>query len=262
MATTPKKLINNPENVVEEMIQGIVACHPSLVRIEGYHVLLRADYLSRRSTKVAIISGGGSGHEPAHAGFIGHGMLTAAVCGGVFASPSVDSILAAIRSVSCPEGPGCLLIVKNYTGDRLNFGLAAETIKSEGIQCSMVIVGDDVAVNAGDEDDGTITGRRGLAGTIFVHKCAGAMAEREGATLSEVTNAGKKAACEVGSMGVALTTCTVPGGVPSERIGLNEMEYGLGIHNEPGREKKKIENVDFIVQTLINEIISVMKKTT
>lgn len=126
MSGTPKKLINDPQNVVEEMVQGIVASHPSLVRIEGYHVLLRYDYLEKRTSQVAVISGGGSGHEPAHAGFIGPGMLSAAVCGGVFASPSVDSILAAIRSVSTRGGPGCLLIVKNYTGDRLNFGLACE----------------------------------------------------------------------------------------------------------------------------------------
>ena len=186
MAT--KKLINDPNDVVEEMIQGIVACHPSLVRVEGYAVLLRSDYASRTTSHVAVLSGGGSGHEPAHAGFIGRGMLSAAVCGGVFASPSVDSILVGIRSICAPGGKGCLLIVKNYTGDRLNFGLAAETCKAEGINCAMVIVGDDVAVNAGKEDDGTITGRRGLAGTVFVHKCAGAVAE-SGGSLEEVTAA-------------------------------------------------------------------------
>jgi dihydroxyacetone kinase len=258
MSGTPKKLINDPQNVVEEMVQGIVASHPSLVRIEGYHVLLRYDYLEKRTSQVAVISGGGSGHEPAHAGFIGPGMLSAAVCGGVFASPSVDSILAAIRSVSTRGGPGCLLIVKNYTGDRLNFGLACEQSKSEGIPCEMVIVGDDVAVNAGDEDDGTITGRRGLAGTLFVHKCAGAAAEK-GMSLKEVTKAAQEAANAVGSMGVALTTCTVPGSEPSSRIGSDEMELGLGIHNEPGRTKTKVQPVNKIVQQLISEIDNIMK---
>jgi dihydroxyacetone kinase len=252
-----KKLINAPQDVVEEMIQGMVACHPSLVRVEGYHVLLRHDYLACQSTQVAIVSGGGSGHEPAHAGFIGPGMLSAAVCGGVFASPSVDSILAAIRSVAIQGGPGCLLIVKNYTGDRLNFGLACEQSKSEGIPCEMVIVGDDVAVNAGKEDDGTITGRRGLAGTLFVHKCAGATAEA-GKSLAEVAQAARDAANAVGSMGVALTTCTVPGGAPSDRIGEDEMELGLGIHNEPGRTKTKVLSANEVVRALISEIDGIM----
>ena len=207
--------------------------------------------------QVALLSGGGSGHEPAHAGFIGKGMLSAAVCGGVFASPSVDSILAGIRSICVPGGKGCLLIVKNYTGDRLNFGLAAETCKAEGIPCEMVIVGDDVAVNAGKEDDGTITGRRGLAGTVFVHKCAGAVAEA-GGSLAEVAAAARSAAESVGSMGVALTTCTVPGGKPSDRIGENEMELGLGIHNEPGRTKTTVTDVNSIVEIIIEEIDNVM----
>ena len=183
-------------------------------------------------------------------------MLSGAVCGGVFASPSVDSILVAIRSVSAPGGKGCLLVVKNYTGDRLNFGLAAETAKSEGIPCQMVIVGDDVAVNAGKEDDGTITGRRGLAGTVFVHKCAGAVAENNG-SLEEVAAAAKDASLLVGSMAVALTTCTVPGGEPSDRIGANEMELGLGIHNEPGRTKTTMTTVNSIVKILIDEINNV-----
>jgi dihydroxyacetone kinase len=183
-------------------------------------------------------------------------MLSAAICGGVFASPSVDSILAGIRTVT--GNRGCLLIVKNYTGDRLNFGLAAEQAKTEGYNVAMVIVGDDVAVNAGEESDGSIVGRRGLAGTLFVHKCAGAAAA-SGASLEQVlAEADATAAC-VGSMGVAMTTCTLPGMVPSDRIGADEMEVGLGIHGEPGRLKTKREPVDKIVARLVDQIAAVMK---
>lgn len=244
-------MINAVEDVVEEMVQGIVASHPSLVRIRGYHILVRADYAHVMDTQVALISGGGSGHEPAHAGFVGAGMLSAAVCGGVFASPSVDSILAAIRTVTGARG--CLLIVKNYTGDRLNFGLAAEQARSEGLAVKMVIVGDDVAVNAGDESDGSITGRRGLAGTLYGHKCAGAAAAA-GESLDRVFEEASGAAAAVASMGCALTTCTVPGGQPSERIGTNEMELGLGIHGEPGRDKLSTLPVDAIVQRIVAQI--------
>ena len=181
--TFQSNMINSASTVVEEAIEGIVGSHPGISRIEGWNVLVRSDCVSCRDAQVALISGGGSGHEPAHGGFIGPGMLSAAICGGVFASPSVDSILTGIRTVTGSKG--LLLIVKNYTGDRLNFGLAAEQAKTEGYNVAMVIVGDDVAVNAGEESDGTITGRRGLAGTLFVHKVAGAAAAA-GASLEQV----------------------------------------------------------------------------
>ena len=165
---------------------------------------------------MSIISGGGSGHEPAHAGFVGEGMLTAAVLGGVFASPSVSAVLTAILAVS--GKPGCLLIVKNYTGDRLNFGIALEKAKAAGIPCEMVIVADDCAL----EDKG-VTGRRGIAGTVFVHKVAGAAAAA-GKSLAEVAEAAREASNCIGSMGVAMTPCNLPGASPSDRLGGNMIE--------------------------------------
>src|SRR5436309_926841 len=168
-----KKLINRPESVVEEMIEGLVAVSPGLERLPGQTVVVRADGAEVRERRVALISGGGSGHEPAHAGYVGRGMLSAAVAGEVFTSPSPDAVLAAIRAVTGP--PGALLIVKNYTGDRLNFGLAAEMARAEGFAVEMVIVADDVALAADAATEHA--GRRGLAGTIFVHKVAGAAAE-------------------------------------------------------------------------------------
>jgi dihydroxyacetone kinase len=187
-------------------------------------------------------------------------MLSAVVCGAVFASPSVDAILTVIRTVCGPHG--CLLVVKNYTGDRLNFGLAAEQAKVEGFAVEMCIVGDDVAVNAGSDDDGSITGRRGLAGTLYVHKIAGAAAAA-GASLSQVTREARAAAAAVGSMAVALTTCHVPGRNAADvaetvaRIGAGEMELGLGIHNESGVEKRALANTDDVVEEMIQRIDAV-----
>src|SRR4051794_25839940 len=198
-----KKLINRPEAVVEEMIEGLVAVDPDLERLPGRAVLVRADAAEVRDRQVALISGGGSGHEPAHAGYVGRGMLSAAVAGDVFTSPSPDAVLAAIRATTGP--PGALLIVKNYTGDRLNFGLAAERARMEGVTVEMVVVADDVARGATAEN----AGRRGLAGTILVHKVAGAVAE-SGARLIEVAAEARAAAQVVGTMGVALSPCTVP----------------------------------------------------
>src|SRR6201984_1182868 len=165
-----KKFINRPEDAVEEMLQGLAVLRPGLVRLSGHKILLRADADQIRNQQIAIISGGGSGHEPAHAGYIGAGMLSAGVAGEVFTSPDTDSILAAIKAVA--GKPGALLVVKNYTGDRLNFGLAAETARSEGISVEMIIVDDDVALNGST----SATGARGLAGTIFIHKLVGAAA--------------------------------------------------------------------------------------
>ncbi|KAL9170050.1 hypothetical protein ABFS82_04G118600 [Erythranthe guttata] len=247
-----KKLINDPNDVVTEFIEGLVETYPGLQYLDGFpevKVVLRADVSGLTYDKVSVISGGGSGHEPAHAGFVGEGMLTAAICGDVFASPPVDSILAGIRAVTGPSG--CLLIVKNYTGDRLNFGLAAEQAKSEGYQVEMVIVGDDCAL----PPPRGIAGRRGLAGTILVHKVAGAAAA-SGLSLAEVAAEAKRASEMVGTMGVALSVCTLPGQVTPDRLGPGKMELGLGIHGEPGAAVADLQPVDIVVSHVLNQILS------
>ncbi|XP_044477644.1 putative 3,4-dihydroxy-2-butanone kinase isoform X1 [Mangifera indica] len=252
MAFQGKKLINDPNDVVTEFIEGLVETYPGLQYLDGFpevKVVLRADVSSATYDKVAVISGGGSGHEPTHAGFVGEGMLTAAICGDIFASPPVDSILAGIRAVT--GSMGCLLIVKNYTGDRLNFGLAAEQAKSEGYKVEIVIVGDDCAL----PPPRGIAGRRGLAGTILVHKIAGAAAAA-GLSLAEVT-AEAKCACEmVGTMAVALSVCTLPGQVTSDRLGPGKMELGLGIHGEPGAAVVDLQPVDVVVSHVLKQILS------
>jgi dihydroxyacetone kinase len=248
-----KKLINRPEAVVEEMIEGLVAVHPGLERVPGHTVVVRSDAAELRDRRVALISGGGSGHEPAHAGYVGRGMLSAAVAGDVFTSPSPDAVLAAIQAVAGP--PGVLLIVKNYTGDRLNFGLAAEMARAEGIAVEMVIVADDVALAAPGASEYAGAGRRGLAGTIFVHKIAGAAAEAE-ASLAEVAAEARAAASALGTMGVALSACTIPAaGKPGFALGDEEVELGLGIHGEPGVRKGPLEPADALVDRLIDAIV-------
>jgi len=252
MAFQGKKLINNPDDVVTEFIEGLVETYPGLQYLDGFpqiKVVLRADVERGAYDKVAVISGGGSGHEPAHAGFVGPGMLTAAVSGDVFTSPPVDSILAAIRAVTGPMG--CLLIVKNYTGDRLNFGLAAEQAKSEGYKMEMVIVGDDCAL----PPPRGIAGRRGLAGTVLVHKIAGAAADA-GLSLADVAAEAKHASEVVGTMGVALSVCTLPGQVTSDRLGPKQMELGLGIHGEPGVAVVELQPVDVVVEHVLKQILS------
>lgn len=252
MAFQGKKLINDPNDVVTDFIEGLVETYPGLQYLDGFpevKVVIRADVSSSTYNKVAVISGGGSGHEPAHAGFVGEGMLTAAICGDVFASPPVDSILAGIRAVTGPMG--CLLIVKNYTGDRLNFGLAAEEAKSEGYKVEMVIVGDDCAL----PPPRGIAGRRGLAGTILVHKVAGAAAAA-GRSLAEVAAEARRAAEMVGTMGVALSVCTLPGQVTSDRLGPGKMELGLGIHGEPGAAVADLQPVDVVVAHVLKQILS------
>ncbi|KAK3149525.1 hypothetical protein QOZ80_3AG0218550 [Eleusine coracana subsp. coracana] len=252
MAFHGKKLINDPDDVVTEFIEGLVETYPGLQYLDGFpeiKVVIRADVTRGAYEKVAVISGGGSGHEPAHAGFVGPGMLTAAVSGDVFASPPVDSILAAIRAVTGPMG--CLLIVKNYTGDRLNFGLAAEQAKSEGYKIEMVIVGDDCAL----PPPRGIAGRRGLAGTILVHKVAGAAADA-GLSLADVAAEAKHASEVVGTMGVALSVCTLPGQVTSDRLGPKQMELGLGIHGEPGVAVVDLQTVDVVVEHILKQILS------
>lgn len=223
-----KQFINEKEDMVTEAIDGAIsASGGTLTRLDGYphiRVVVRADW---DKSKVALVSGGGSGHEPAHAGFVGAGMLTAAVCGDVFASPSVDAVLAGILAVTGPAG--CLLIVKNYTGDRLNFGLAAERARAFGHRVSMVIVDDDVALP-------NVPQARGLAGTLFVHKIAGALAEN-GANLEACTLAAERVIkCSL-SIGMSLDTCTVPGSLKEDRIPHGLAELGLGIHGEAGVEQ-------------------------
>jgi len=225
---TMKQFINNKEDMVTDAINGTIAASGGkLARLDGYphiRVVVRSDW---DKSKVALVSGGGSGHEPAHAGFVGAGMLTAAVCGDVFASPSADAVLAGILAVTGPAG--CLLIVKNYTGDRLNFGLAAERARAFGHKVSMVILDDDVALP-------DLPQARGLAGTLFVHKIAGAMAEN-GASLEECTKAAKRVIKNSRSIGMSLDTCTVPGSPKENRIPEGMAELGLGIHGEAGVEQ-------------------------
>lgn len=241
-----KKMINEPENIVDEMLRGMVAAHPSYVkRVQGFDVLVR---VSETKDKVALVSGGGSGHEPSHGGFVGEGMLDGAVVGAVFTSPTPDQVYEAIREVDC--GKGVLLIIKNYTGDILNFEIAAEMAEEEGIHVEKVIVNDDVAV----ENSTWTTGRRGIAGTIFVHKLAGAMAEK-GSNLSEVKRIAKKVIANVRSMGMALSSCTVPAaGKPSFVLTENEVEIGMGIHGEPGTHREEIKSVNETTDHLLSKI--------
>ncbi|KAG7599820.1 DhaK domain [Arabidopsis suecica] len=252
MVPPAKKFINNPNDVVTEFIEGLVETYPGLQYLDGLpeiKVVLRADVSAANYDKVAVISGGGSGHEPAQAGYVGEGMLSAAICGDVFASPPVDSILAGIRAVSGPKG--CLLVVTNYTGDRLNFGLAAEQAKTEGFEIETVIVGDDCAL----PPPLGIAGRRGLAGTILVHKVAGAAAAA-GLSLAEVAAEAKHASEMVGTMGVALSVCALPGQVTSDRLGPEKMELGLGVHGEPGAAVVDIQPVEVVVSHVLQQILS------
>ncbi|PIV77936.1 MAG: dihydroxyacetone kinase [Rhodobacteraceae bacterium CG17_big_fil_post_rev_8_21_14_2_50_63_15] len=225
------QFINRKEDIVQEAIDGLIATSGGrIARLDGYphiRVVLRNDW---DRSRVALVSGGGSGHEPAHAGFVGPGMLTAAVCGDVFASPSVDAVLAGILAVTGPAG--CLLIVKNYTGDRLNFGLAAERARAFGLNVSMVVVDDDIALP-------DLPQARGVAGTLFVHKIAGALAEA-GASLEDVSVTATRVIAGTRSIGMSLDTCTVPGALKEDRIARGKAELGLGIHGEAG-----VEQVDY-----------------
>ncbi|CAL4944060.1 unnamed protein product [Urochloa decumbens] len=252
MAARGKKLINDPYDVVTQFIEGLAETYPGLQYLDGFpevKVVLRSDVAVGAYDKVAVICGGGSGHEPAHGGFVGQGMLTAAVSGDVFTSPPVNSILAAIRAVTGPKG--CLLVVTNYTGDRLNFGLAAEEAKSEGYKVEMVIVGDDCALPPTQG----IAGRRGLAGTILVNKVAGAAADAC-LPLEEVAEQARHAAKLVGTVGVALSVCTLPGQEISERLGPEQIELGLGIHGEPGIAVTEHQRVDVVVTHVLKQILS------
>ena len=250
-----KKFINHPQDVVEEMLEGLVVLYPGCVRLPGHKALIRADAEQARGTQVAVLSGGGSGHEPAHGGYIGQGMLSAAIAGEVFTSPSSDTVFAAIQAVAGKSG--ALLVVKNYTGDRLNFGLAAEMARAEGIPVEMIMVDDDVALNGSDP----ATGARGLAGTILVHKLVGAAAA-EGRSLAELVAIGRAAVWTLATMGVSFSAGTSPAiGRPSFELGEREMELGLGIHGEPGVKRMELQAADELTETLLSGILQQGKFT-
>lgn len=250
-----KKLINDPRRVVREMLEGICDLHPGLALLVDFDVVVRSDLPPAAERTVAVISGGGAGHEPAHAGYVGPGLLTAAVAGDVFTSPSVDAVLAAIRTAAGPAG--AVLVVKNYTGDRLNFGLAAELARADGIPVEIVVVADDVALaNTVARDR-----RRGIAGTVLIHKVVGAAAVA-GQNLAAVAALGRAAAADLGSMGVALGACTVPAvGRPGFALGADEIELGLGIHGEQGVERCRMMPADALVERLLDAILDDLDMT-
>jgi len=243
-----KKLVNDPKNVVNEAVAGFGAAHADLVRVSTDPIfIVRKD--APVAGKVGIVSGGGSGHEPMHGGFVGPGMLDAAVPGAVFTSPTPDPILAATKAVD--GGAGVLHIVKNYTGDVLNFETAADLAAADGVEVRSVLVNDDVAV----KDSLYTAGRRGVAGTVLVEKIAGAAADR-GDDLESVALVAERVIGQVRSMGVALTPCVVPhAGQPSFTLAEDEIEIGIGIHGEPGRERIKLEPADAIVDRLLGPIL-------
>ncbi|CAN7349828.1 dihydroxyacetone kinase subunit DhaK [Pararhizobium sp. LjRoot255] len=246
-----KHFFNRRETIVTEALDGLLrtAAPGMLARLDSYpdiKVVVRADW---DRSRVAVISGGGAGHEPSHAGFVGRGMLTAAVSGEIFASPSVDAVLTAIRAVT--GKPGCLLVVKNYTGDRLNFGLAAEKARAEGFDVEMVIVADDIALP-------DINQPRGVAGTLLVHKIAGHLAE-SGGSLASVAATAKAAAADIVSLGVSYSSCSIPGRPYEDRLRENQGELGLGIHGEPGVEKIAVQQADGLVSIMTERLSAATK---
>lgn len=240
-----KKIINNPNDVVEQMLKGIEISNPKVIYESEGNVIVRKD----KTEKVGLVSGGGSGHEPAHAGYVGKGMLDAAVSGNVFASPSPDQVLKGIQLAN--SGKGVLLIIKNYAGDIMNFEIAEELAAMEDIEVDHVVVKDDVSV----KDDDESTGRRGIAGTVFVHKIAGAKAE-SGASLAEVKAVAQKVIENVRSFGISLSPCTIPAvGTTGFTIEVDEMEVGMGIHGEAGIEVSKIKPSKEIAELVVNKIL-------
>ena len=243
-----KKIINAVDQVENQMVEGMVKAYPQYLRkLECGNVVVRAD---KKEGKVALISGGGSGHEPAHGGYVGEGMLDAAVAGAVFTSPTPDQIYEGIKAIATDKG--VLMIIKNYTGDVMNFEMAREMAEMEGIKVAQVITNDDVAV------DGSLytVGRRGVAGTVFVHKIAGALAE-SGGELGEVQAVAEKVIANVRTMGMAIRPCTVPAsGVPGFELSDEEMEVGIGIHGEPGTHREALKTADEIVDMLMDKILA------
>ena len=246
---TMKKFVNAPEDVVKESLAGLAAAHPDLVRVDFENqVVLRKD--APVAGKVGLVSGGGSGHEPLHGGFVGRGMLDAACPGEVFTSPVPDQMLAATKAVD--GGAGVLHIVKNYTGDVMNFKLAAELAEDDGVSVTSVLTNDDVAV----EDSLWTAGRRGVGVTVLLEKIAGAKAEA-GGTLQEVADVARRVNDRGRSFGVALTSCVTPAaGSPTFDIAADEMEFGVGIHGEPGRRREKLRPVSEIVAEMTETILS------
>ncbi len=235
-----KKIINDPKQVVSQMLQGIAKSNPDVILLDEAHVIAHRS----KAPKVGLVSGGGSGHEPAHAGYVGKGMLDAAVAGNVFSSPDPERVLSGIMEAD--TGKGVLLVIKNYSGDVMNFTMAAELAEAEGHSVEYVVVKDDVAV----PDSTYSTGRRGIAGTVFVHKIAGAMAER-GASLAQVKRVAAKCIANVRSIGMALDACTLPEvGRPGFQLGEDEMELGMGIHGEPGIYRQKLITAHELAQTM------------
>lgn len=242
-----KKIINDPNQVVTDMLMGLSKANPKVVYAgEGVEVISRKE---KTPGKVGVISGGGSGHEPAHAGYVGKGMLDAAVAGNVFASPSPDRIIEGIKAAD--NGAGVLMVIKNYSGDIMNFEMAGELADMEGIKTASVVVKDDVAV----PNSTYSTGRRGIAGTVFVHKIAGAAAEA-GKSLEEVQAAAQKTIDNVRSMGMAMTPCILPGvGTPGFSLAEDEVEIGMGIHGEPGINREKLVPAKELAEKLVSRIL-------
>ena len=242
-----KKIINKPENVVTEMLDGLAYVHSDLVhRVEGFDIIARNEQVAGQ---VGLISGGGSGHEPAHAGFVGDGMLSAAIAGAVFTSPTPDQILEAIKEAD--QGAGVFMVVKNYSGDIMNFEMAQELAEMEGIEVASVVVDDDIAV----ENSLYTQGRRGVAGTIFVHKILG-HAAREGKSLAEIKDLADKIVPNIHTIGLALSGATVPEvGKPGFVLAEDEIEYGIGIHGEPGYRKESMQPSRQLAEELTGKLL-------
>lgn len=249
-----KKIINNPENVVTEMLDGLAYVHTDLVhRVDGFDIIARNE---QAPGQVGLISGGGSGHEPAHAGFVGDGMLSAAIAGAVFTSPTPDQILEAIKEAD--QGAGVFMVVKNYSGDIMNFEMAQELAEIEGIEVASVVVDDDIAV----ENSLYTQGRRGVAGTIFVHKILG-HAAREGKSLAEIKDLADKIVPNIHTIGLALSGATVPEvGKPGFVLAEDEIEYGIGIHGEPGYRKESMQPSRLLAEELTGKLIEAFEAKT
>lgn len=241
-----KKIMNDATQIVDDMLQGLAYMHDDLVeRLDGYDVIVRK---AEKTGKVALISGGGSGHEPSHAGFVGEGMLSAAICGAVFTSPTPDQILEAIKAAD--EGAGVFMVIKNYSGDIMNFEMAQELAEMEGIDVASVVVDDDIAV----ENSLYTQGRRGVAGTILVHKILG-HAAREGKSLADIKALADELVLNIKTIGLALSGATVPEvGKPGFVLEDDEFEYGVGIHGEPGYKKEKLQSSSVLAQELVTKL--------